>query len=227
MASIDFDAIIIVDGHGCYNTRPSGEVRECTMVGVPSGMTATFLEAVPCGVTNFVDHGWKDRTAGYCHSILPENGPSKYFALKLQKYLKEEKNEYVSSRTDPLLKQEAKKGTVDPILIAMQKFSRVEAWEMKSYHSQYANRSYTVTTTVIYSVHSLDLRGITSRSSLLDVLMKQGINNPLIIDSTCGGVDADSPTGERHVARLAKQGEGGKRTRGKRSKRKSMKRPKV
>jgi hypothetical protein len=30
-----------------------------------------------------------------------------------------------------------------------------------------------------------------------------GCRNPLIIDNTCGGIDADSSTGARHAARMA------------------------
>jgi hypothetical protein len=40
--------IVVLEGHGCYNTQDVGEIRLCNMVGVPQGMEATFLEAVPC-----------------------------------------------------------------------------------------------------------------------------------------------------------------------------------
>lgn len=219
----EFDVIVMLEGHGCYNTKSAGEIRLCNMVGVPRGMEATFLEAVPCGVTNFSNLDWGDTTSATCRAILETTGPRQEFAVEIQKYLKNEKQKYIYERTHPILKQEKAKGTVDPILKDMADFARVEGWEMHTYKKQYPDRSYTVTPTVIYP-QDLPLYEIKTRSMLLDALSRLGFTNPLIIDNTCGGVDADSPTGARHAARMAKPySSGGRKTR----RRKLTKRPKV
>ena len=217
----NYDVIVMVEGHGCYNTKSVGEIRLCNMVRVPEGMHATFLEAVPCGVTNFSEKDWAESTMEKCDQ-LKYLGPTRRFVDQLQDYLKEEQKEYVKQYTIPILKRERKAGNTsdEEFLRQMEAFARVDAWEIRNFTREYPDRSYTVTPTVIYP-EGLTLGSFKSRSSLLEYLSRE-FTNPLIIDNTCGGVYADSPTGSRHAARDAK-----KLTRAGRKRRKSMKRPKV
>ena len=229
-----YDVIVILDGHGCYNTKDVGEIRLCNMVGVPSGMEANFLEAVPCGVTNFSEKNWSDKIIqSWGESGKGRLGPGLAFAYLIQGYLKQDAVDHVNKITIPLLKQE--RGKYQPgkhpeekLLKDMEDFARAvldgRAWEINTFTETYPDRSYTVTPTVIHP-EGLTLDGVfKSRSSLLAYLSSRGFNNPLIIDNTCGGVYADSATGSRYAARDARAAaRGGRKTR----RRKSLKRPKV
>jgi hypothetical protein len=228
-AETRYDVIVMLEGHGCYNTKDVGEIRLCNMVGVPSGMEATFLEAVPCGVSNFSEKDWSETTIKRCDQ-LKHLGPTRLFALVLRELLKEESLDYVKKNTKPLLLQESKIATIDhperKFIKGMEDFARVVlddgAWELRTFKREYPDRSYTVTPTVIHPP-GLTLDVFKSRSSLLEHISSLGFTNPLIIDNTCGGVYADSPTGSRYAAREARAARGGRKTR----RRKSLKRPKV
>uniref|UniRef100_A0A6C0HZS8 Uncharacterized protein n=1 Tax=viral metagenome TaxID=1070528 RepID=A0A6C0HZS8_9ZZZZ len=233
-AEIRYDVIVVLEGHGCYNTQDVGEIRLCRMVGVPEGMEATFLEAVPCGVTNFSEKDWAEKTIKRWEQFKDKFGPTRKFAYLLREYLKEDTLEHVKETTTPLLLQERKKypnkaDHPQKVLIGhLEDFERLVlsdgAWEIRTFKREYPNRSYTVTPTVIYP-EGLTLDGVfKSRSSLLAYLSSMGFTNPLIIDNTCGGIYADSATGARFAGREARAAaRGGRKTR----RRKSLKRPKV
>lgn len=232
-----YDVIVLVHLHGAYELSKS---EVCEVVPIPKDKHVTFLEAVPCGVRNITNTAWYDYTRGLLNSFIGIFGPTKELAVQSQKVLRDIKHhelENEKSGMNTLLKEMTHDGLAEKASV----FKEIPGWEIRSLHEYYANREYEPDPTwpmhmiVVYTEYAslplnTNLSSVVqkpfSRKTLLDYLYEQGAIHPLIIDNSCGDVYANSPTGERYAVRESKKAEKGG-TRRKKSKRKSMKRPKV
>ena len=220
-----YDMIIVIDLHGETSLTMS-DIKTCELLPMPEGMTATFLEATPCGINNLSYAGfWMSMVKMMIHDHLQDERPTKEFTENCQSVFRRGKKKLDKVDFTDIASEEETRA-----------FRRNQGWDIVEYKTNYVNKQYEEdpdplkehAVMVLYSEHPefpvgtiIDL--VHSRKSLLQYLFDEGARHPLIIDVSCSSLDAGSPQANRHAARTEKRrklGIGGK-------KRKLTKRPKV
>jgi len=218
-----YDMIIVIDLHGETSLTMS-DIKTCELLPMPEGMTATFLEATPCGINNLSYAGfWMNMVKMMIHNLQDER-PTKEFTENCQSVFRRGKKKLDKVDFTDIASEEETRA-----------FRRNQGWEIVECKTNYVNKQYEEdpdplkehALMVLYSEHSefpvgTIIDSVHSRKSLLQYLHKEGVKHPLIIDVSCSGMYAGSPQANRHAARTEKRrlGIGGK-------KRKLTKRPKV
>jgi hypothetical protein len=234
-----YDIVILVQTHGCYN-NPERCVPE-ELPETPYEKYVSFLEAVPCGVSNITYRNWHEKTRDTYERLKKTLGPTKTLAKVLQYSLRYDKELQLKDLTSgynqfliPRLKgrDEEKKEMA-------RAFIREPGWKLFTSSSSYANRHYGRDKDWPLSIVVIDCvrkeligrqlhrdipEGQFNRRGLLQFLFANGFKHPLIIDNSCGSIHGTKSANRYASLSLKRAGlTGGTRKR----KRKSLKRPKV
>jgi hypothetical protein len=199
--------ILLVDLHG-LTVLTESDIKMCQILPMPEGMSATFLEATPCGVNNLSCVGYWKYMVKTTVQIMVKDNPTKEFAHECQRFFRREKKNFLDK--------------VDFLQVAskeeMAAFRRNKGWDIVECTTDYVNKYYEEDpdpllqlneVNVFYSTHpdfpvGTIITDVKSRKSLLNYLHKEGVKNPLIIDSSCSGI-IGSPREARHARNLTKR----------------------
>ena len=232
-----YDVIVVINRHGGIGINKM-EDFSCKMITIPNSMTINFLEAVPCGTCNFSVVNWAGRVIPMMESLLdnkpdkPALPPSQRFVNKVKDFLlhlvEETKGNFRVPMND-IYKPENKKelmqdSTMLFLLRSWNKWLKTDHWKQKVFSKSFDNRIYSDTSyiatqvlkinKVIHSTIPKIPKGdipieINDRRDLIKYLYEGGSINPLIIDSSCGGISStpiDEGTFARYVEKNAKGG---------------------
>ncbi len=235
--------IVVINRHGGIGINRMEDFK-CKMITVPTGMTINFLEAVPCGTGNFSVMNWAGRAIPMMESALTKYPPSQIFVDKVKAFLLhlvEETKDDFRDGIKEASKPENKKN-LNPeglyVLKTWYQWIKTDHWKQKVFSKSFDDRIYgdtshidspvLKTNIVIYSTLPAITKGdipieINGRRDLIKYLYERGSKNPLIIDSSCGGVSSTPIEQGAFVRYVEKNARGGK-TKRKLKKRKSRKR---
>jgi hypothetical protein len=196
-----YDVIILLDVHGSYRVELNEDIISCKIDPL-DGKYVTFLQASPCGVTNYSPIGWYDIARDIFERNFSTFGPTKSLATFLQSVFRKERVKFI--KTSSMIKRDLK--TEDaPHARA---FMRAPGWDIITSNVHYGDRSYTIdadmlSIVVVYSEHEDTIpvnsnlqsfilnagkKNKINRTLLLEYLFEQGAKHPLIIDNSCGDV---------------------------------------
>jgi hypothetical protein len=211
---IIYDVVVVIVRHGGYRlTDASRRDMRCQFNKVREGTVITILEAVPCGINNLAwDNNW-DSNIRKMKEFLAAYGRSERFSHMAQGYLKSEvarDSQFMIDHADAL--KELEKTEKTPKVIKMiqnwKAFAAADIWQIKTFRKRYDNRMYSDTSSEspeVYTIKNVISSGIpqiplgniaaeiNSRRDLIKYLYDNGSRNPLIIDNSCGGIDAPPP----------------------------------
>lgn len=236
-----YDIVILAQTHGCYNNPNS-----CVPEGLPKTpyeKYVTFLEAVPCGVSNITYRNWHEKTLDTYERLKTTLGPTKQLAEVLQyslRYHKELQLKDLKSGYNQFLIPRLK-GKDEEKKEMARAFIREPGWKLFTSSSSYANRHYGRDKDWPLSIVVIDCvrkeligrqlhRDIPedefNRTGLLKFLFANGFKHPFIIDNSCGSIYGTKSANRYASLTLKRSGLTGG-TRKRKHKRKSLKRPKV
>lgn len=78
---IKYDIIIVLNYHGGYDIS-SEKPMECFISPIPSNMSVTFLEAVPCGTSNLSYDDWSEKIITKMSELIDIYSSNQSFLLK-------------------------------------------------------------------------------------------------------------------------------------------------
>lgn len=243
-----YDIVILVQTHGCYNYPDRCVPEELPKTSYEKYVT--FLEAVPCGVSNLTYRNWHEKTLATYERHRATFGSTKLLAQILQSSLRFDKElqlKNLKSGYNQFLIPRLK-GKDEEEKEMARAFIREPGWKLFTSSSSYANRHYGRDKIWPLSIVVIDCvrkeligrqlhRDIPedefSRKGLLKFLFANGFKHPLIIDNSCGSIYG-TESGKRYaILGLKRAGvTGGTRkrknsTRKRKQRKKSLKRPKV
>jgi hypothetical protein len=201
-----YDVIILLDVHGSGRLVSVDGNIECKINSL-DGNYVTFLQASPCGITNYSPTGWHKIANTIVKQSLTFFGSTKTGVSFIQNIFRKEKVKFI--KKSPQIKHDLTTEDAPDALA----FMREPGWDIITSNVNYGDRSYTIdpemiSIVIVYTEHERTLplnanlqnvikqsnirtegkKGQFNRQLLLDYLFEQGAKHPLIIDNSCGDI---------------------------------------
>lgn len=218
-SSTEYDIIVAIYLHGVTNACPTKYK--------PNFANATLMEAVPCGVGDFCIPARSNLTI---QTAIERFRKDPLFIHKLQEELTNERNTHISIFNE-------EKVIPPKFMKAFELFSGTKPWRI--IEKGYMEREYTSDKNLNKIIVHYASRGpfklnqnlyeifrVSTRSELMALLQKAGYQKPLLLDSSCGVFKEGLFDESTHASKRELQetlGVGGRKTRYKKRRRRSVK----